>query len=170
MGRLESMGKNDICRTRPVKLEILLSRHLVDLINMAAHDNSSRTTSTVMLLLHHSGVGIVGANNLVKQILAFEGEYLASGNEIRFEIDLDEIDQQKDKPKPVAEVEIEEWVDWEGGMIPIDEDHIVSVKKRNGLTVEGFCAGEWIWVWDEVISDQDIIAYKVTGQTGGSRQ
>lgn len=60
-----------------------------------------------------------------------------------------------------------DWIEWNGGECPVDEDMVVEVQFRNGNVKPPMQAGNYKWdhgyPGSDVIFESDIIAYRIAG-------
>lgn len=57
-----------------------------------------------------------------------------------------------------------DWIEWNGGEMPVEPDTRVYVKFRNGH--QSFAAIKALaWAWDHVNNPSDIIAYRIAEET-----
>ena len=65
-----------------------------------------------------------------------------------------------DIPKDPQEELDDGWIDWKGGMCPVDADTRVKIKHRDGMMSRNF-AKAICFRWDHIGNISDIVAYKV---------
>lgn len=72
---------------------------------------------------------------------------------------LPESPEQAGCRKEDTQVADDGWIEWGGGVCPVDGETMVVVKFSDGRVYSGFCAQVWDWSPDGVA--RDIIAYRV---------
>lgn len=57
----------------------------------------------------------------------------------------------------------QEWIEWNGGEMPVPGNTLVEVAFHNGARIERDCASSWYWIHHGCSTD--IIAYRIVPKT-----
>lgn len=88
------------------------------------------------------------------------GQWVQDGRELLSELEMPQ-------PSTTPQIDDDGWIDWSGGICPVDEDAMVDVLFRDGSIDKNLSAGGWHWgVSPDLTYGRDIIAYRVIENDG----